>query len=143
MNSNPGQLGGIESNQLVITPIPNQAQVIAISITNVLMTFGGFRAAMSDGSVVSDSSWKCSLALATAGWQSIDFDDTSWPAATTTGWSSVCSQFPPTAKFLWTDRFYSSMIAAVTICCRKSLSKLYVLICVAASISRADISNVT
>ena len=143
MNSNPGQQGGIEPNQLVITPIPNQAQVIAISVTNLFMTFGGFRAAMSDGSVVSDSSWKCSLALAYGDWQSTAFDDSSWLAATTTGWAPICSQFPPAAKFLWTDKFYSALASTVTIFCRKSLSKLCVLICIEASIPRAYISNVT
>ena len=129
VNINPGLAGGIDFDQVVITPIPENTQVIAVSVTNIFMTFGGFRAAMSDGSIVSDSSWKCSIKFI-SGWQNIDFDDSSWPAAVTTGWAAVCSNFPSTAKFLWIDKFYTTLASAVTIYCRKSLSKFCFHTCV-------------
>ena len=120
VSSNLGN--GIDSNQVVITSIPNHAQVIAISVTNKFMTFGGLRAAMSDGSVVSDSSWKCTIEYV-KDWQNVDFDDSLWPAATTTGWAAICEDFPPAAKYLWANKYYYALTPTATSYCRKSLCK--------------------
>ena len=115
VNSNPITN---DFNQIISTPIPSNAQVIAISVTNIAGN-AGLRAAFSDESFVTDSSWKCSEKLVD-GWQTIGFDDSSWPAPTTTGTPTSCSSLPASAKWLWTERYYSSII---TIYCRKTLSK--------------------
>ena len=129
VNINPGLTGNIDFNQVVLTPIPENTQVIAVSVKNIFMTFGGFRAAISDGSIVSDNSWKCSKKFI-SGWQNIDFDDSSWSAAATSGWADICLNFPLTAKFLWIDKFYTTLASFVTIYCRKSLSKFCFYTCV-------------
>ena len=99
--------------------IPNILEVIAISVTNI-HKFGAFKAALSDGSVVSDGSWKCSPKLF-SDWQLVDFDDSLWSAPTTTGSFDACNDFPSSAKWLWTDKSYSSIN---TIYCRKTMSKI-------------------
>ena len=116
VNNNPKEN---EYNQVIITPIPSETKVIAVSITN-LVDEAGFRAAFSDNSVVSDGSWKCSSTFA-YDWQNVDFDDSLWPAAATTGIISGCKDFPPSAKYLWTDQQYKSVN---TIYCRKTLGRI-------------------
>ena len=116
VNSNPKEN---EWNQAIITPIQSKTQVIAVSITNIAGA-AGFKAALSDSSVVTDGSWKCSSTF-TNGWQNVGFDDSLWPAAATTGATTSCGGFPSSAKYLWTDKGYSSVI---TIYCRKTLGKI-------------------
>ena len=99
--------------------VSNTLKVIAISVTNVL-GYGAFKAALSDGSVVSDSSWKCSPKFF-YDWQLVDFDDSLWSAPTTTGSFGACYGFPSSARWLWTDQSYSSIN---TIYCRKYLGKI-------------------
>ena len=102
--------------QTIITSIPSDARVIAVSVTNIQMT-GGFRAATSDGKIVTDGSWKCSETFA-EGWPNIDFDDSLWAAPTMNGKSGLCGGFITTAKWLWTDKNYNTI---TTIYCRKTL----------------------
>ena len=118
VNSGPKE---IMWNQVIITPIPNNTRVVAIQVTNLWQGQGGWRGAFSDKSVFTDGSWKCSATF-TVGWQNVDFDDSLWPAAATTGDLSngVCDDLLPSAKWLWTDEFYNE---AITIYCRKTLSK--------------------
>ena len=116
VNSNPQEN---EYNQTILTPIPNKTKVIAVSITN----YGGepgFKAALSNTSVVSDDSWKCSSTF-TDGWQKIGFDDSSWLPAVTTGSILACAGFPSSAKFLRIDESYD---APIMIYCRKTVSLL-------------------
>ena len=115
VNSNPRENA---FDQAIITPIPRETKVIAVSITNY-EGGAGFKAALSDNSVVSDDSWKCSSTFS-ENWQKIDFDDRSWPAALTIGSTrpTACGGFPSSAKYLWTDESYTSLI---TIYCRKTL----------------------
>ena len=123
VNSNPATN---EANQVINTTVPANAQVIAIAVTNIANT-GGLRAGFADGSVVSDGSWKCSTVLVD-GWEQIGFDDSLWPAPTTTSPypvpSDTCSGFTASsasaAKLLWTDKNYNLI---GTIYCRKTLSK--------------------
>ena len=99
--------------------VPRTATVIAIQVTNTAGP-GGLKAAFSDGSVVTDSSWKCSSTL-TSGWQNIDFDDSSWSVPLATGPTTACVEFPSSAKWLWIGNDYNSLI---TVYCRKTLSKI-------------------
>ena len=64
-------------NKVLVTLIPKNIHLIAVHVSNV-MDKAGFKAVASDGSIVSDSSWKCTSVL-TSGWQEIDFDDSMWP----------------------------------------------------------------
>ena len=117
VNSNPKEN---DLNQAIITPIPSNSRVIAVQVTNLFAgPAGGFKGALSDNSVVTDGSWKCSPTF-TNGWQNIDFDDSLWPAASATGSYSNCNFFTSSAKWLWTDRYYDK---AITIYCRRTLSK--------------------
>ena len=116
VNSNPAVN---DWTQTIITPIPSNARVIAISVTNI-QNNAGFKASFSDGSVVTDGSWKCSEKF-TDGWQRVDFNDSLWAAPTTTG-SANCNGINANAKWLWTDKYYKSLI---TIYCRKTLSKTF------------------
>ena len=99
--------------------VTNTLQVIAISVTNIV-GHGAFKAALSNSSVVSDGSWKCSSKFS-YDWQLIDFNDRLWSAPTTTGSFDACYGFPSSARWLWTDKSYSSIN---TIYCRKTLSKI-------------------
>ena len=117
VNSNPQKNN---MNQAIITPIPSDTRVVAVRVTNLNEgPTGGFRGAFSDNSVVTDGSWKCSEVF-TKGWQNVDFDDSLWPAASTTAWYSECNFFTPSAKWLWTDK---NRYTAITIYCRRTLSK--------------------
>ena len=101
------------------TNVPSSATVIAIQVTNIKGP-GGFKAAFSDNSVVSDDSWKCSPIL-TTNWQNVGFDDSLWLAPATNGTTTACDGFPSSAQWLWTDVDYNSEI---TIYCRKFLRKV-------------------
>ena len=116
VNSNPSSNN---LNQVIITPIPNDTRVVGVEVTNLWSGPGGWRGAFSDNSVVSDGSWKCSSTF-TDGWQNVDFDDSLWPAASTTGSYANCNFFTSSsAKWLWIDINYDE---AITIYCRKTLS---------------------
>ena len=118
VNSGPKEIAW---NQAVITPIPSNARILAVQATNLWAGQGGWKGAFSDNSVVTDGSWKCSSTF-TNGWQNVDFDDSLWPAAATTGAlaNGACDGLSSSAKWLWTDRNYNT---AITVYCRKTLSK--------------------
>ena len=99
--------------------VPSTAKVIAIQVTNTAGP-GGFKAAFSDNSIVTDGSWKCSSSLR-SGWQNVAFDDSSWSAPLTTGTTTGCAGFTSSAKWLWSGNDYNSLI---TVYCRKTLSKV-------------------
>ena len=99
-------------------PVAHNVKVVAISVKNIEGN-GGFRAAFTDNSLTTDESWKC-LPTFHEGWQSVDFDDSSWPVPATTGKSSVCNGFLSSAKWLWTNSKYDQLITAY---CRKTISK--------------------
>ena len=99
--------------------VPVTAKVIAVQVANTAGP-GGFKAAFSDNTVVTDGSWKCSSALKN-GWQNVDFDDSLWSAPLTTGTTTGCTGFTSSAQWLWTGSDYNSII---TIYCRKTLGKI-------------------
>ena len=106
-------------NTVSTSNVPKTAKVIAVQVTNTAGP-GGLKAAFSDNSVVSDSSWRCSSTLK-SGWQNIDFDDSSWSAPLTSGSTTACTGFTSSAQWLWSGNDYNSI---TTIYCRKTLGKI-------------------
>ena len=98
--------------------VAHNTKVIAILAKNTEGA-GGFKAASTDNKIVTDESWKC-LSTFIEGWQSVNFDDGSWPVAAATGDTSGCVGFPSSAKWLWTNFKYNTIETAY---CRKTLSK--------------------
>ena len=96
--------------------VRSTAKVIAIKVINTAGP-GGFKAAFSDSTVVTDGSWKCSSTLK-SGWQNVDFDDSSWSAPLTSGTTTACAGFPSSAKWLWLGNDYNAII---TVYCRKKV----------------------
>ena len=105
---------------MITVSVPPTTRVIAVSATNHLYG-AGWRGALSDGSVVTDESWKCTNTFAN-GWQNPGFDDRGWPAPLAKVWTAAvgCPGLPDAAKWLWTDATYSSL---QTIYCRKTISE--------------------
>ena len=117
----------VASNALNVTSyvsVPSITRVIAIQVTNIVGP-GGFRAAFTDNSVVTDGSWKCSSTFISE-WQNVDFDDSLWSAPTTVRTSSACSDFSSSVKWLRASKY--SKNSTSTIYCRKSLSKILFII---------------
>ena len=103
-------------NQNISTAIPSNAQVIAVKVTNPGGSTG-WKGALSDGSVVTDGSWRCTSTYAD-GWQNVNFNDSKWPVPYMTGVTQGCVGYLPSAQWLWTEKSYS---AATSIYCRKKL----------------------
>ena len=102
----------------ISTLVPLNAQLIAVAVTN-LNGAAGWKGSFYDGSVVTDGSWKCSANFY-SGWQKLDFDDSQWLAPYQSGSTTGCPGFPPSAKWLWSERNYNTL---TTTYCRKSLGK--------------------
>ena len=107
-------------NENVISNVPLSAQILAVSVTN-LHGVAGLRGALTNGTVITDSSWKCTTTL-NDGWQDITFDDSNWPAAVVRDYPMAgCDSFPSAAlKALWTEPTFSTL---KTIYCRKQLKQ--------------------
>ena len=89
-----------------IVSFKRSAKVIAIAVSNVRDN-AGFIVTLLDGSIVTDGSWKCS-SIEVADWMNVDFDDSLWTSAATTGGRSYCSlglSLSP-AKWMWHDKYY-------------------------------------
>ena len=117
MNNNPLSNGW---NNVIITPVPKLTRVIAISVTNNVGSTG-LKAALSDGSVVIDGSWKYMTTLIN-GWQNLDFDDSKWPDAIATQSSSFCPEFPASTQLIWGEKTYR---ATITSYCRKTIIRTF------------------
>ena len=100
----------------ISTPIPNDAKVIAVAVTNHLYG-AGWKGYFLDGSVVSDGSWKCTSEFY-SGWMNVGFDDSNWPAPYISSAAGTCGGFPASAKWLWAKKGYNELI---TTYCRKTL----------------------
>ena len=105
-------------NQAISTSIPINTSIIAVHVTN-LYDLAGFKAVSADGSIVSDSSWKCTSILMN-GWQNIEFDDSSWPAPVVSKNLANCKGFSPSALWLWTEETFSSVNSMY---CRKTVRR--------------------
>ena len=106
---------------MITVSVPSTTKVIAVAATNHLYG-AGWRGAMSDGSVVTDGSWKCTSTFYD-GWQNPGFDDSGWASPVVKDWTSGvgCPGFLSDAavKWLWIDSTYSSLKTSY---CRKSLA---------------------
>ena len=117
----------VASNAFNVTSyvnVPRYVEVIAVQV-NANAGTGGFRAAFTDNSVVSDSSWKCSVTF-TSGWQNVDFDDSLWSAPITVGTTNACSGFSSLVKWLRASEGYGN--SNRTIYCRKFFGKVMLII---------------
>jgi hypothetical protein len=63
----------------VISRIKGTTRVIAIKVKNT-KSYGGLVGSLSDGSVITDRTWKCTRKLY-ANWTKVDFDDSKWGQA--------------------------------------------------------------
>src|SRR6218665_1742468 len=101
--------------------LPWTARVIAVQGTD-LHVVGGILASTDDGSILTDSSWKCTNVLY-RGWQLIGFDDSSWPSAyvislhQTTPWTLVPG-IKTNAYWIWTPK---NKGGDLVVYCRKNL----------------------
>ena len=103
--------------------ISEDTKLIAVK-TYDFDTYGGLIGSLSNG-VVTDGSWKCTREYK-AGWESLNFDDSNWPAATATrgqgdpgDWARI-SAIASNAKWIWAGSYGDTKI---TTYCRKELSK--------------------
>ena len=103
--------------------LPLNARVIAVQGTD-LHVVGGILASTDDGSILTDSSWKCTNVLY-KGWQLVDFDDSSWPSAyaislhQTTPWTLVPG-IKTNAYWIWTPKYQGGDLVVY---CRKYIGR--------------------
>ena len=102
--------------------ITEETKLIAVK-TYDFDTYGGLIGSLSNG-VVTDGSWKCTREYK-AGWETLTFDDSNWPAATATrgqgdpgDWARIPA-IASSAKWIWAGSYGDTKI---TTYCRKKLS---------------------
>ena len=111
---------GRSATTVTAVEVSRNAQILAVSVSSASVgSLQGWIGAASDGSIVTDDSWKCSSTY-TAGWQNIYFNDIKWtaPIIKQTN-SNSCIGFPSASKKLWIKK--NSQNDSSTIYCRKSL----------------------
>jgi hypothetical protein len=117
--------------KLVKSEIKNTTQVIAIKVKNT-SGHGGLLGSLSDGSVVTDETWKCTGKLY-ASWTSVDFDDSEWNQPTAETKDTVQRRIKPpmfeeiasSAKWIWTGPRYARKRKPKVFYCRKIVHDQY------------------
>ena len=105
-------------SQPIETLVSSNAQVLAVKIVNRLFV-GGWRGSFSDGTVLTDRTWKCNSHYY-PGWPNANFEDKFWPRARILTSLPGCRLgISADAKWLWTN---ADHYTAMTIFCRRSLS---------------------
>jgi len=106
--------------------LPCETSVIAVKATD-LHVVGGILASTVDGSILTNSSWKCTNVYYD-GWQLVNFDDSSWPSAyaialhQTLPWTLVPG-IKTNAYWIWTPKYQGGDLVVY---CRKDLGKISV-----------------
>ena len=101
--------------------LPWTARTIAVQGTDHFVV-GGILASADDGSILTDSSWKCTNAYHN-GWQLADYDDSSWPSAyaiavhQTSPWRLVPG-IKTNAYWIWTPKYQGGDLVVY---CRKDI----------------------
>jgi len=101
--------------------LPWTARVIAVQGTDV-GAVAGILASTDDGSILTDSSWKCTNVYY-EGWQLVDFDDSCWPSAhvialhQTSPWTLV-EGIKTNAYWIWTPKYTGGDLVVY---CRKNI----------------------
>lgn len=104
--------------------LPCAARVIAVKGVDYGV-IAGILASTDDGSILTDSSWKCTNQHY-AGWETVGFDDSDWPAAhqvaihQTLPWKLVPG-IRTNAFWIWTRHYVNG---DWTVYCRKDLIKV-------------------
>ena len=99
--------------------------MIAVKITDYGV-IGGLLGSFSDGTTVTDSSWRCSRTFYD-GWTAPNYDDSSWPfAVASRGQGDLVWGIRPgvaaSARWIWSGS-YTTDRPPVTVYCRKRISK--------------------
>lgn len=113
----------------VISRIQGTTRVIAIKVRNT-KSYGGLVGSLSDGSVITDQTWKCTRKLF-ANWTKVDFDDSKWgrPMAKRQN-ESPRKKFGPiynvasNAKWIWKRPLYIKGGKPATVYFRKNMSDI-------------------
>ena len=122
-----GQLVSYSDNWKITSTvsIPHTATILAAQITDADNT-GGFLGSLSDGNVT-DNSWKCTTIFFN-GWNTPQFDDRTWPYATTTKkngdppWGTLPSILS-NAEWIWAGPYDAGI--QWTVYCRKILGSFF------------------
>jgi hypothetical protein len=110
--------------QTLTVTIPAGTIELAVKIADYGVV-GGFLGSSSDGTLVTDSSWKCTRDSVTSDWTSANYDDSQWPAAATdyTNGQGLWGTRPgisTSAFWIWNPP-YESTSNNVVVYCRKCL----------------------
>ncbi len=111
-------------SQTLTVTIPAGTIQLAIKIVDYGVV-GGFLGSSSDGSLLTDSSWKCTRGPVTPDWTSPNYDDSQWPTAATDyvngqGLWGLRPGISSHALWIWNPP-YQSTSANVVVYCRKRL----------------------
>jgi hypothetical protein len=115
---------------VVRSEIKGTTQVIAIKVNNT-KGYGGLLGSSSDGSVVTDETWKCTTDLY-AKWTDVDFDDSKWGQATVETQDATSRRQKPdpvfnevasSAKWIWNGPRYWNGRNPVIAYCRKTVRR--------------------
>ena len=106
--------------------VPQSAKLLAVNVSDNGVGFAGLAAGMENG-MVTDSLWKCINATESipTNWMSLDFDDSSWPAAVVNDKAGPRLPYMrPTVTWIWTSSISSHTKAGwfTNILCRRTLN---------------------